>query len=80
MICPKCGSNNVNVQVVGHVKNKTKGCFYWLFVGWWLEIILWIVFTIPRLFALLFGGKGKIKTDVKPHAVCQNCGKQWEVK
>lgn len=79
MICPKCGSENVNVQAVAHVSNKGKGCLYWVFIGWWLEIILWLFLTIPMLFAKLFGGKGGVKTKVKSHAVCQNCGYQWEI-
>lgn len=80
MICPKCGSENVNVQAVGITKTKGKGCLYWLFVGWWLETIMWLILTIPMLFAKLFGRKGKIKTKVQSHAVCQSCGHSWKVK
>ena len=79
MICPKCGSENVNVQAVAHVHSKGKGCFYWVFIGWWLECILWLCFTIPMIFAKLFGNGKKVKTKVKSHAVCQNCGYQWKV-
>lgn len=80
MVCPSCGSSNVNVQAVGHVQTKKKGFLYWIIIGWWLEPLLWLFFTIPMIFAKLFGGKGKVKTKVISHAVCQNCGKQWEVK
>lgn len=80
MICPKCGSGNVNVQVVGITKSKGKGCMYWLFIGWWLETILWLCLTIPMLFAKLFGGGKKVKTKVQSHAVCQNCGHSWKVR
>ena len=79
MTCPKCGSNNVNVQAVAHVKTKGKGCLYWLIIGWWLELLLWAFLTIPMIFAKLFGGKGKVKTKVKSHAVCQNCGYSWKI-
>lgn len=36
MICPKCGSENVNTQVVTDVKLKDKhhGVLWWFFVGW----------------------------------------------
>lgn len=78
MKCPKCGSENVSVQAVGHVKSKGKGCLYWLLIGWWLEFFLWLFLTIPMLFAKLFGGK-KVATKVKSHAVCQNCGHTWKI-
>lgn len=78
MVCPKCGSDNVNVQAVSEVKTKHKGCLYWLFIGWYVEPILWLCFTIPMLFAKLFGSK-KVHTKVKSYAVCQNCGNRWKV-
>ncbi len=78
MICPKCGSTNVNAQAVGITKTKKKGCLYWLFIGWWLEFILWCFLTVPMIFAKLFGGKGRVTTKVKTHAVCQNCGYTWK--
>lgn len=78
MICPKCGSENVNVQAVAHVSTKKKGCLYWC-IGWWLELIMWFFLTIPMLIGKMFGGKGKVKTKVKSHAVCQNCGHQWKI-
>jgi len=77
MVCDKCGSNNVSIQVVNetHLKNKGRGCIYWLLIGWWLEIILWLWLTIPRLLFLLFGGKRqKIVNKTYKVAVCQNCG------
>ena len=35
MVCDKCGSNNVSIQVVNetHLKNKGRGCIYWLLIG-----------------------------------------------
>lgn len=77
MVCPKCGSTNVNVQAVGVTKTKKKGCLYWLFIGWWLEMFLWLVLTLPMLIVKLFGHK-KVDTKVKSFAVCQNCGHQWK--
>ena len=78
MICPKCGSANVNFQAVADTRTKKKGCAYWLFVGWWLELFLWLFLTVPMLLFKLFGGKGKVKTKIRTMAVCQNCGNRWE--
>ena len=82
MKCPKCESENVNVQMVTETKLKTKhhSILYWIFIGWWLEIILWFFLTIPRLLAAMFGHKKqKLVTKHKSMAVCQNCGYNWKV-
>lgn len=36
MNCPKCGSENVNVQVVNEVelKNKHHSVIWWICIGW----------------------------------------------
>ena len=80
IICPKCGSCNVNAQAVGITTPKGKGCFYWIFIGWWLEPLLWFFLTVPMLLAKLFGSKGKVKTKVKGYAICQQCGYCWQIK
>ena len=79
MICPKCQSNNVNVQAVGIVKNKHHGIFYWLCFGWLIDLIIWACAFIPRLIIAIFRPKG-VKTKVKSYAVCQDCGYHWKVK
>ena len=40
MKCPKCGSEDVKVQVVSEevVRVHKHGWAYWLFVAWWLWI------------------------------------------
>lgn len=82
MICPKCGSENISVQMVSETQLKKKhGCLYWTCIGWWLEPILWIFFTIPKLFYQIFKPKKhKLKTIHKSMCVCQNCGNHWETK
>ena len=83
MFCIRCGGNNVNVQVTNQVqlKNKKRGLLYWIIIGWWLEICLWIWFTIPRLLIALFMPKRqKIVNKTVTTAVCQSCGHSWEVK
>ena len=55
MVCPNCGSENVNVQreqtgTVGTFTNtvyvqqakKGHGCLYWLFIGWWWLPMYWM--------------------------------------
>ena len=79
MVCRNCGSDKVNIQAVARVNTHGRGCAYWLFIGWWLEFLLWI-FMFPLMLLLkLFGSKGKIKTKVNSHIVCQSCGFQEKI-
>lgn len=80
MKCPKCGSENVNVQVVSETELKTKhrSVIWWLFVGWWWWPIKWLFLTIPALIVKLFHPKRyKTKTSHISKFVCQNCGNTW---
>lgn len=83
-VCPKCGSTNINLQVVNKVtlKNKHHGVFWWICIGWWYVPFMWLVFTVPKLIIKLFGlGHKKYKTVNKEEmkAVCQSCGYSWEI-
>ncbi|CAM2828169.1 hypothetical protein HAHI6034_04980 [Hathewaya histolytica] len=78
MKCSKCGSNNVNIQAVTHIKNKKHGLIYWLLIGWWLELLMWIFLTIPWLIIKIFK-PNKVTSKTHSQAVCQNCGKTWRV-
>lgn len=81
MICPKCNSGNVNVQVVQDMKLKTKhrGIIFWLFVGWWWIPIKWLFFTLPALIIAIFKPKKqKIVTKNYKMCVCQSCGYSWK--
>lgn len=83
MVCPKCGSNNVNVSVVNEVELKTKhkGIFYWIFIGFWWEPIKWLIFTLPALIIAIFKPKKqKIKNKQKTVCLCQECGHRWDLK
>ena len=65
MVCPNCGSQNVQVQAVAEMKKR--GC---------LIILLYIILIcIPIIgwiaLALLLRGR---KTKTVTYAVCQNCG------
>ena len=70
MMCPKCGSENIDFQVVnsgsiGAAQNsvviqkpkKHKGLLYWLFIGWWLVPMYWL--CIGWWVRLFFGGGTK---------------------
>lgn len=96
-ICPRCGGTNISYQrettgnvgtrtntVVVKNANKSKGCLYWAFIGWWWKPFYWIF--IGWWWNLLFGGKshgglnfGAEKTINRTVAVCQNCGNSWKV-
>ena len=74
--CPKCGSTNINVQMVTLTssKGKTKGfgagkaCLGWLVTG---------PFGILCGLCGMGKGKTKTKTDTKKVRICQNCGKEF---
>lgn len=82
MVCKKCGSQNVTVQVVTEtkVKEKKHGILWWICVGWWWIPIKWLVFTLPAILGKLFGkSKYKVTTKTRKIAVCNDCGKSWNV-
>ena len=80
MVCPKCGSENVTVQMVTEVREKRKkGLLYWLLVGWWWEFFAWIFLTLPKLLVAIFSKKTKTVSTTTKQAVCQDCGHNWKV-
>ncbi len=73
MQCPKCGSDNVNIQTVTDVKTKHRGCIGWCF---WIILALCtcgLILIIPAL------TNSKTKTKNHTEAICQNCGNRWKV-
>lgn len=81
MKCPKCGSENVSVQLVTETQLKKKhGCLYWVTIGWWWEPIMWFFMFGPMLFYKLFRPrKYKTMSKHRKKAICQDCGKSWSV-
>ena len=80
MNCPKCGSSNVNAQIVQTTKlvNKHKGLLWWICVGLWWVPCKWFFLTVPALLAKIFVPKRqKLKQKTKTEWVCQNCGHHW---
>ena len=81
MVCPKCGGQSVNIQMVTETKEKRKkGLLYWIFIGWWWELIAWFFLTLPKLLIALFSKKTKTVSKTRKMAVCQSCGHSWEIK
>lgn len=82
MVCPKCQSENVNVQVINEVelKNKHHGVIWWVLIGWWWVFFKWLFFFLPALIIKIFGRKKqKVINKQKTVCVCQNCGNRWDV-
>lgn len=82
MVCPKCKSENVSVQIVNEIKlkNKHHGIIWWLCVGWWWIPCKWLFLTIPALFAKIFIPKRqKAVNKTQKKYVCQSCTYTWKV-
>lgn len=97
MKCPRCKSEFVNFQrestgnigggtnrVVIQQAKKSKGCLYWIAIGWWWVPMYWLM--IGWWWRPLFGGKTRgglnihaNKTLNRTMAVCQSCGYSWKV-
>lgn len=96
--CPRCGSTNISYQreqtanfgagtnkvVIQQVK-KSKGCLWWLCVGWWWIPLYWLL--IGWWWRPLMGGRtnsglnfNASKSINRTMAVCQNCGNSWKAK
>lgn len=80
MTCPKCKSENVNVQIVSETKSRggTIPWWYWLCFVWIIDLCLYLCIigffgvNIHHIFR-------KTKSKTKSYVVCQNCGHKWKV-
>ena len=82
MRCKKCGSENCSVQVVteNSMKSNRHSCLYWITIGWFVQPMLWLFFTIPMLILAIFRPKKyKMKSRTKKIAVCNVCGYSWKI-
>ena len=82
MNCPNCKSENIKIDIVveQQLKRKKKSLLYWLSIGWFIEPMLWIFLTMPKLLYELFKPKRyKVKTKAEKIAICQNCGHAWKI-
>lgn len=73
MVCPKCGSEQIDVQVVqenlggktitrtkSKYKEKRHGLIWWLCIGWWwwiIDLMLWICIFPIRFLVQIFKKK-----------------------
>lgn len=73
MKCPKCGSENVSVQIESEIKIKHRGC-----LGWMLWILL-AVCTLGLILIIPLLTNSKIKQKNKKVGLCQNCGHKFRV-
>ena len=77
MTCPRCGNQNVNVQLVqmgARTSTKKKGCLY--------GIARFLLICCTGGLWLLFGKKKATSKTVFAHAkqaVCSNCGHSWTI-
>lgn len=72
--CPRCGSNNVNVQIA-----QTKEVHSGRGILWGLGRAVLVVCTLG-LWLLVGRSKGKSRIKNEAFAVCQNCGKKWKTR
>lgn len=82
MICTRCNSDNVSVQMLTEqeLKQRGHGLVYWLLIGWWLQPLLWIFLTLPMIIITIFKPRRyAITCHTKKMAVCNNCGNSWEL-
>lgn len=77
MNCPKCGSENVNVQVIqtgAKTSKKGNGCLW--SIGRFMLIIctggVWLLVGRHK-------GTGKTKITNQTVCVCQSCGYRWNI-
>lgn len=80
MTCPRCSSEDVEVQIVNeiHLKNKHHGCLWWLCIGCWWIPFKWLFLTLPALLFKIFGHKKQRVINIhKSICVCQSCGYTW---
>lgn len=82
MICPKCGSENTKIELVTKSQLKRKrNWFYWICFIWVYDLILWVLFFLPRLIIQLLKGKSyKITNKTEKHLICNNCGYDKKIR
>ena len=88
MVCPRCGSQDVSVQVVNEqhivdVQKKGHGLLWHMTVGLWmmpLRVIRWILMIPVRTirWLLRIDRPKDISNEAVAKCVCQSCGHVWE--
>ena len=70
--CKKCGSTNVNVQLVNETKKRG-------LLGTLLNLIIKIILLCISLVLWLISLLIPIRKKTNKYAVCQNCGYSWKI-
>ena len=86
-ICPKCGSTNIDLQLVqenagtttitktkSKYKQKKHGILWWLLIGWWwwiIDLFIWI-YAFPIRFLVQLFKKKKYVGKSKSVSVSKN--------
>ena len=87
MICPKCGSQNVESQIVtGDIleEEKKRGILWWIFIGWWWTLIKLFLFGIWYvaywILKKIFKKPKKSGMFTQGAHMCKDCGYTWTTK
>lgn len=88
MKCPKCGSEDIQTQIVSGQTNpqsikKKHGIIWRIFIGWWYvpikRILLGAWILVWRLYKKL-SKKAESTNFIKSVHVCTNCGHGWSTE
>lgn len=80
MRCPRCRSENVNVQIVqtdSKTTHRKRGCLWGMF-RIFLIICTCGLWLVGEMMVGKFLFKSKTKFKNKTRAVCQKCGHMWK--
>lgn len=82
MICPKCGSEKVTVEIATDttLKTKKRSLAWWIFVGWWWLPFKWFFFFLPALIVKILSPKKYVlHTEHRSVCICQKCGYHGDI-
>lgn len=73
MICPRCRSDRVSIQVItDSARTRKRGCL-------WGIGRLFLILCTCGLWLLIGRSKSKTKMQTHKEAICQNCGYSFHV-
>ena len=79
MICKKCKSSNVNVQIFNNTKSNGGHIpfWYWISFAWVIDLMLYC--CVIGFFGInIHHNFKKTKTKAESRCVCQDCGYVWK--
>lgn len=78
--CPKCRSENITIEVTEVKEKRRKGWAYWIFIGWWWEIISRSCSGLEASRECHLWQKNEGRFHHALRRGHQNCGNRWNVK